>query len=60
MVGDIQALELVLIGWVFGVMTCLLYAAISSYVEVKRRNRRHQILLDAGHDPLDIYLNDPM
>jgi hypothetical protein len=51
---DIQALELLLIGWVFGVMTCLLYATLSSYRAIKRRNQRHQDLLDAGVDPLTI------
>jgi hypothetical protein len=36
---DVQAVELVAEGWVFGVLTCLLYAAIADYVEVKRRIR---------------------
>jgi hypothetical protein len=55
---DVQAVELVFDGWVFGVMTCLLYAAISNYRAVTRRNRRHRDLLAAGVDPLTILRMD--
>lgn len=37
---DVQVIELIFEGWVFGVLTCLLYASITDYIEVKRRNRR--------------------
>lgn len=51
---DIQAIELVIIGFTIGVLVCILYATIDSYIAIKRRNRTHQQLLDAGMDPVDI------
>lgn len=40
---DVQIIELVIEGWVFGVLTCLLYASIANYREVKRRNREGKV-----------------
>lgn len=51
---DVQAIELVFTGWVFGVLSCLLYAGIANYVKNVRRNRSEKRLLDAGIDPLVI------
>jgi hypothetical protein len=39
---DVQVIELVFEGWVFGLLTCLFYASISNYREVKRRNREER------------------
>lgn len=38
---DVQPLLILFEGWVFGVLTCLLYAAISDYCAVKREIREH-------------------
>lgn len=51
---SIKVGELLVEGWVFGVMTCMLYAVSANYCTIKRRNRRHQDLLDAGVDPITI------
>jgi hypothetical protein len=50
--------EMLVIGWVFGVMTCLLYASVSNYCKAIRRNQRHFDLLAAGVDPLEILKMD--
>lgn len=57
---DVQVIALFFEGWMFGLMTCWLTSTIRDYVEIKRRNRRHQVLLDAGVDPLDILLGEKL
>jgi hypothetical protein len=54
----IPAVELVLEGWMFGIMTCLLCASVRDYAAIKRRNLRHQKMLAAGYSPLDILMDD--
>lgn len=39
---DVQAFELVFEGWIYGVLSCLLYVSIKEYIEVKRENRRNK------------------
>jgi hypothetical protein len=51
-------LTLLFLGWVAGLATWPMTLSVKGLVEAKRRNRRHQILLDAGVDPLHIFLTD--
>ncbi len=53
-----ETLEVLFFGWVIGVQTSILYASIGLRRQINRRNRKHQVLLDAGVDPLTILSMD--
>lgn len=47
-------IELMVTGVIIGIVLCMLFSSVTNWWEITQRNRRHQELLDAGMDPLDI------